>query len=50
MPVKEKSTSYLDIREFSINLISPAERPDSYHSTIKAPLNAVNKRQDVPQR
>jgi len=50
MPVEEKSMNYPDIREFSINLISPAKRLGSHHSAIKALLNAVNKRQGMPQR
>lgn len=50
MPVEEKNMNYLDVRVFSINLISPAKRPGSPHSAIKALLNAVNKRQDMPQR
>lgn len=49
-PVDEKSMNYPDVREFSINLISPAKRPGSHHSAARALLNAVNKRQDMLQR
>ena len=50
MPVEEISMNYPDIREFSINVISPAKRPVSHHSAMRALLSAVNERQDMLQR